>query len=489
MISEKELIRSYNQTREQLLSGQYEKSIEKFRDLIKGFRALGLDEWTVKAYNGLGAAYARSDNEEMAVRSYFNGINYAKEHRAHQWSSLLYQNIGAKFFILADYKMAIRYAELALSEIRYAKQNPETLFGASELAITLNLVEFYIRDHQYHNAQRVLEEVEQKLLHGELFQQEGELMFLICKTELAWYQGDEDYAKKHIGEILDKITSVEVEAYNMFSITDGLVDVLREMGAYKEWGELTQYLNRIREEAASIPLIKRENRYRMIYYRETGQKEQYVASCVEQYERNVLLQEMDRSEKIRAMNIKVELKATAENIKDVQLKSLLDPLTGIQNRRALRNRMFKLEDNRLIDSYTAVGIVDIDCFKELNDAYGHLLGDEALKTVAHKLEEIIEDAGSVYRYGGDEFVFIIENAKEEVVTRLCGDFINRIEMLSIPNKNSKVKDILSLSIGCYIAKGEEELTSEELVDQADKALYEVKKAGKANYKIDCCKHS
>ena len=156
--------------------------------------------------------------------------------------------------------------------------------------------------------------------------------------------------------------------------------------------------------------------------------------------------------------------------------SLLDGLTGIFNRRSLDRdlkRVFK-------DAKEGLGIfsilmADIDGFKSYNDTYGHTEGDKILIEVSRKISEQIRDVDRAYRYGGDEFAIIFNNADKDSSEKIANRIISEIRKLNIPNIKGRNK-IVTLSAG--IAEYSKEDNSPDIpLKKADKNLYESKNNG------------
>ncbi|MGE3444660.1 MAG: diguanylate cyclase [Acidimicrobiia bacterium] len=153
-----------------------------------------------------------------------------------------------------------------------------------------------------------------------------------------------------------------------------------------------------------------------------------------------------------------------------------DPLTGLPNRAfALERLDTALLDARRIGREVAVLFIDLDGFKAVNDAAGHLVGDLLLKEVARRLNAVVRANDVLARLGGDEFVVVAEAAlgAEEIVElgqRLvrCVKAVEAIDHYSIE---------IGASVGIALA-GPHTTTGDELLDEADQALYAAKRAGK-----------
>ena len=157
-------------------------------------------------------------------------------------------------------------------------------------------------------------------------------------------------------------------------------------------------------------------------------------------------------------------------IKTVPEIIYLDPLTEVNNRSYLDLLKTKL---KRIRGCVSVLMVDIDNFKNINDTYGHTIGDKVLKRVAQTLRKNIKITDEIIRYGGEEFLIIAYRCSLEEGKKLGERLRKKIEKI-------KFKDIPGLrttvSIGITSYKPKKELL--EVVEEADKAMYQAKKLGK-----------
>lgn len=165
--------------------------------------------------------------------------------------------------------------------------------------------------------------------------------------------------------------------------------------------------------------------------------------------------------------------------------SNLDGLTGIPNRRQLEAYIENIgQKTQHIEESIAVMIVDIDFFKQYNDQYGHLSGDDVIKKVAKALKVSLKrDSDLLARYGGDEFMIILQNTKQEGIEQVIRNIRENIGMLSIEHQGSNVQKQVTVTIGVAYEKIGQEKQLTALIEQADRALYEAKAAGRNGYKI------
>ncbi|WP_339720951.1 diguanylate cyclase [uncultured Paraglaciecola sp.] len=163
--------------------------------------------------------------------------------------------------------------------------------------------------------------------------------------------------------------------------------------------------------------------------------------------------------------------------------SLSDGLTGIANRRALDIRLkHDIELSIRQKSNVAVLLMDIDCFKLYNDNYGHSAGDQCLKDVSKVIcEALHRDSDFVARYGGEEFVCVLPNTDAKGAQELAIHIIEKLKLIALPHKFSKVAEYITMSIGIAASQSNHLLTPEAIIRQADTALYTAKKSGKNTY--------
>lgn len=149
-----------------------------------------------------------------------------------------------------------------------------------------------------------------------------------------------------------------------------------------------------------------------------------------------------------------------------------DALTGLWNRNYLSQWIKTFFDAENQED-TAVLIMDIDHFKQYNDTFGHMAGDECLRRVADTLMSV---NGDVFRFGGEEFLFILPSEAPEQAARLGEDLCRRIENLKIPA--SKPGDYLTISVGYSTGSMKNDAEFQRLFHEADTALYHAKNSGR-----------
>jgi diguanylate cyclase (GGDEF)-like protein/PAS domain S-box-containing protein len=164
----------------------------------------------------------------------------------------------------------------------------------------------------------------------------------------------------------------------------------------------------------------------------------------------------------------------------LRMLSSTDGLTGLANRRTFDDTMQREWRRAQRGTYSiAIIMTDIDHFKKFNDAYGHLVGDDCLKKVATALKKAIRRAGDLAaRYGGEEFVLLMPMTTINEATQIAEDIRTSVESMKIHHKNSDVNDFVTLSLGAAAVVPRPGMSAEDLINEADKALYRAKGAGR-----------
>lgn len=172
------------------------------------------------------------------------------------------------------------------------------------------------------------------------------------------------------------------------------------------------------------------------------------------------------------LNSFMKYKKMYESFTDKLRKSIylaaIDSTTEVYNRTFFEDFM-KNHDNDLYDS--AILVIDVDKFKEINDKYGHTFADAMLKFIAHTTKRYIRSADIIARYGGDEFVILMEGVNKKIATEIADRIQKGIENMVFNNATCTV------SIGICCSDMQETFSLQEAIAVADKFMYRAKKRG------------
>ncbi len=156
-------------------------------------------------------------------------------------------------------------------------------------------------------------------------------------------------------------------------------------------------------------------------------------------------------------------------------KLFLDSLTQVHNRAALDERL-ELEYKRWLRYGTplCLAIIDIDHFKHINDNYGHMAGDKALKVVAKALQNALRDTDFIARFGGEEFVVLLPNINPDKYQKPLENLRQTIKSIPFRFRDARVE--ITISIGATLFRTGDHTT--DAFERADKALYSSKHSGR-----------
>ena len=161
-------------------------------------------------------------------------------------------------------------------------------------------------------------------------------------------------------------------------------------------------------------------------------------------------------------------------VKSLEEKSNLDSLTKVFNRRALSTYLKNICSNDKLHYEIHMLILDIDDFKNINDRYGHIAGDKVLIFIANILKKTLRDGDKVFRYGGEEFIIVLNRIDYEHCKKIANRLLNLVRSNKLIYKGEGLRVTMSIGTTQYV-DGD---TPDSLISRADKALYKAKHSGK-----------
>jgi diguanylate cyclase (GGDEF)-like protein len=164
---------------------------------------------------------------------------------------------------------------------------------------------------------------------------------------------------------------------------------------------------------------------------------------------------------------------------ELQRLASSDGLTLVANRRCFDDTL-KAEWERLAREQAPLSLIlcDVDCFKLYNDTYGHLAGDDALRSVAKALETVKRPADLVARYGGEEFAVILPNTDVEGAVVVATEIQSNVSALKLPHPNCQVSEFITVSLGVATITPHSQSSPATLIAAADRGLYQAKAQGR-----------
>jgi len=248
----------------------------------------------------------------------------------------------------------------------------------------------------------------------------------------------------------NEIDSIEHAKLAFTNAYKSIVDT--SLSSYKNTNEVFEELSHIHEET-----IKECNNIHI--------------NLPEITEKFTAIQTQMTAEVKRANQIITEL---SMQVKELERNSNLDALTKVFNRRALANYLEKICTRENTPYELHLLILDIDDFKTINDTHGHIAGDKILIFIANMLRRVLRDGDKIFRYGGEEFVIVLNRIDREKCIAITQRLLEMIRSNQLIYKGKSLNVTMSIGATQYY-EGD---TPDDIIARADKALYKSKRNGK-----------
>jgi len=171
-----------------------------------------------------------------------------------------------------------------------------------------------------------------------------------------------------------------------------------------------------------------------------------------------------------------EARALRDQLERHRQEAIIDPLTGLYNRRGMQVEMDRvLMQGVEIDH--AMLVIDIDHFKKINDSYGHAVGDAVIRKVGETLRDLLPVQAVPARFGGEEFVALLSNTPLAQAKAVAEEIRLGIERMRLVRRQDK-SPLSSITVSVGVAQKEQGDTVDSLFNRADTALYKAKNAGR-----------
>ncbi len=445
---------------------------------------ISAEAWGMVAhtYNSMGNIADFQGDISLAIDCYMKGLSLAKEHHSPQMEFNLHINIANVYIGLEAYENALQIMQRCEEILERKIDIPP----GPKVAEAANLANCCIQLGKTEEALAVLDRL--KTSCEENPRTTTRLLIDILETQL--YHASGNTAARDAA--IERLGALELENMDIY---DALSELCRHAELLLEIGKLTEFhalLSRIEKLADSPNVEKRVLDLRLTYYKKIGDHENLAKMAMKYYV--VAERRENERNKIVSHNIitRMSLDEEERRRKEIELSNLMlkqkserDALTGMNNRYKF-NELAELAFHRahLNGTPLTIEILDIDCYKEFNDNYGHQAGDDCLVKLADAIRSMEEYAGvHTARYGGDEFVIIYEEYNKNDVEKMAQRLKDRVYALNIAHKGSTVSDRVTISQGLFhrIPSGSNKLW--DFLYGADMALYAVKNRGKNNYYI------
>lgn len=291
----------------------------------------------------------------------------------------------------------------------------------------------------------------------------GEYYIALTRCKLLYHTGSIMDAQ----QVLEKMIDGGEAAY--YGLENDIYDLLKEI--YEDTGQ-EEKLVAIQEE-----MLELDHEFTRTIQREYLEFSEYYMENNYLRDANMRLSVAYMRAFLGIIAVLIVLVIVLLIVRLLRTKNLTDQLTGVYNRKMLMQLMRKYKRKGSPENLGIV-MMDIDYFKRYNDMYGHPAGDVVLKKVAEVLQGCVRGKDYVIRYGGEEFLVILNDVKAHIAESVCDRIHKEMASLGLPHEGSDAADHVTFSMGlCYQEKANSK-PMEQLIDTADQCLYRSKEAGR-----------
>ncbi|MFA9463039.1 MAG: diguanylate cyclase domain-containing protein [Velocimicrobium sp.] len=479
----------YNMSLAYWRKGQIEKTMSTALKALKYVNPHKDPETFVKVNNTLGILSYLDQNDTLALEYYLEGLEISNQYKMESLTSNFMINIGLLYQNLNHHRKSIQYFVKAEKIMMQDNVEVEDYYRR-KISIYINFSISYFYLHEYERADFYVNQAIE--YYEKLKAKDIEFIIYCIWCRIKVKEQKTEMAKGKLPYLMELFFQSEEEIDYPQDIGE-FYELLIDMQEYEKLDRVISIFETYVEKQNIMSLSLQALDMRISYYKAIEDTQNYQKKCIEYYELKKCHTNETNEKRIKSIETRLALRKQEQNVKEsekinahLQKKTEEDPLTHIGNRYRLERFYKRLihekkEEERKI---LAVGIIDVDFFKGYNDYYGHIKGDECLRAVANVISSFLEPKyGICARYGGDEFVLLLPNLDEKMISEIAEHIMKEVRRLKIPHHQSTVSPVLTVSQGYFIGRLNQSKKLSDYISQADKSLYLVKKQSRDSYHI------
>ena len=462
--------------------GEYENTMQCLTESVGCLENARMYELLAKAHNMMGAVSDRKNNRMLALSSYYNSLKYAEKYHFYYIQGMAESNIAYTLVRMRLRQEAIQHYRIALDCYDKSEKTYQLNYNRINCMIECGCCHMYLGEME--EALQLWNKIEQILREApESYYSKITLEMYRIPCELL--KGHEEEALKLASDLLEQLSDRDVfeEIMDELVILAGILAILPD-GKYLE--KLIRIIDEKHiEEYYNIFLDMYP--FKSEFLQKRGLTREYIDYTRQYFDLYEKYQQENREALINVIELQNRLKNVTldwANMKasNRELESLAmhDELTGLANRTFL-HEYFTGSFEHAYEEHELMGVelMDIDFFKEYNDHYGHLAGDQCLKAIAGVLRKQ-QVPGKIFcaRYGGDEFLILYTGMTAEKIRRVSEDILREVRKLKIPHECSNCSNYVSVSQGVFARIPAGNNREWDFTSRADDLLYKAKNCGR-----------
>lgn len=445
----------------------------------------GMEDYAMqsRSQNLLGIAYAAMDEHQLALAAYLTAYRIAEEHKLRGIRDTILNNIASQYYTLGDAKTAVKYLSRLYARITKQKKTNYNLLNA----VAYNLCDIYEHLQDYDKAQEFAKVCGE--LHSKTETLMESLMYYTRVTKLNYVCGNIEKANEYADQLIECLRNGE-ESYELLDDMEYIALKQIEIGEEDRADVIADYLWDYSEKTNFTSDIIRACRVQGTYFDKQKDYEQAM-----RYYRV-----MDENVRIREKQVYENQLTIIKNLEDSkkqmavyrhemiqhEIENQKDALTGLLNRSMLTVIM-ETYMQRAKEQGNTLGCIfmDVDYFKEYNDTYGHLKGDDCLRKIGRICLDVEEKNKHIHfiRYGGDEIFCMTSGYTDQELLDVAKEVSENLKKERILHEHPNAKGYVSLSIGVVNINLEKDSDVLEVMNYSDRALYHSKGMGRGRISV------
>ena len=449
-------------------TGDFNQALDYFNRCIHAPKSNSLKMYDALSHNATGLIHSYLCQEVIAYNEYSKCIQICKKYHLDRELIIAYINLGYLYFSLDNYDRAIELEETAFSLIEYSSQ--------PQLHLKLICLGYQGMIHskfgEHEKAFAIYRQIEalQKEYNDYYF--DASIRNLAIRT--AYYQNDEENLQKHLSQFLQFANSREdflLSSEFYIDICNLLLDANRQLEARLILDHMTTYAKDFPQAFLRFYVQRLETAYAKKFCSEEIYLEtvSHLLDFFSIYEEEQLAAKNYSFEHIEHIHRTKSLSSQFEE------KSKLDPMTNLLNKYTIQFLIEQYLDDMEESNTSALLIIDMDHFKQINDTLGHLIGDSILTETATDIQHYFNEDCFCGRIGGDEFLVFIKHVDDTSTTLLHAELLRQKIYKKMSERNLSITIQASMGIA-FTSKSPSSF--ESLFAAADDALYQAKKDGR-----------
>lgn len=446
---------------------KYKDAIDYFSKCIQYRHNKSCGAAVINAYIHIGIVYCLLGYDINAMENFMLGLEYAVRRKEYVLASECNIHISWVYRMLGDYERAIKSCEDSIIEAKKTKKEQDK----GILRAKIYIAQMLAHQGKFTEALQIRKEIEESEkpvhLHGYV------LNIAILDIELGEYQKKQDIVTNGFSQVIEMALNEQGFIWYFFSYLE-LCKFALEHDRMQECRELLDCLHENAHNSEVGDLRQKVQALEAAYRKKYCPKSVYLQACLE-YLNVQLSNEAATKEMKRGSLENIErLRAEEEEKRIFERESKYDLSTGLLNKNALEEKIRYLLDNHNGNGLNAMIIMDVDCFKAVNDNYGHLMGDKVILALANLMKREFTEYEVLGRFGGDEFIIFIQDAKsKEWLKEKTSELKEKFAKLTY--SEATLKPTISIGISYTVNMT---TSYETMFCCADKALYKAKDYGR-----------